>query len=40
MNEVRLKLKEESPVKLETLESVSIAAPTYHRDLLLSLIHI
>lgn len=31
---INLKLKEESPVKLETLESVSIAAPTYHRDLL------
>lgn len=31
---INLKLKEENPVKLETQESVSIAAPTYHRDLL------
>ena len=31
---INLKLREESPVKLETMESVSIAAPTYHRDLL------
>lgn len=29
-----IKLKEEKPVKLETVEKVSIAAPTYHRDLL------
>lgn len=34
MNEVRLKLKEEKPVRLESREVISIAAPTYHRDLL------
>lgn len=31
---INLKLKEEKPVRLESREVISIAAPTYHRDLL------
>lgn len=33
-SKIGIKLKDDSPVKIAAEESISIAAPTYHRDLL------